>query len=141
MSNFNEDDPLADLLSDGSNDSFFEEPKVLAKKTSISKTPEKKPQPDLFNVGDKKEDWLGLNEQPKKKEEKTGVKSNLKSSKKISFENDDDDDIFTSMGLEKRTEKPVTETKKSLLDSILGKKDIPNKFVLLGLTFTLFYVM
>lgn len=68
MANFDMDDPLGDLLSDGDNDSFFEDPKP--KRGSFRKSPEKKSVSELFGIDlDKpaakkevtapKDDWLG----------------------------------------------------------------------------------
>lgn len=135
MANFDLDDPLGDLLSDGSNDSFFEEPKVTAKRSSLTKTPEKKSVSELFGIEksetttkaspDSKANWLGLDD-PKKPLEKTQKHSSPKKiEKKISFE---DDNILDNLGLDERNEmkKDVksdgnreASRKSSLVDSIL----------------------
>jgi Fas-binding factor 1 len=125
------DDPLADILSDGSNDSFFDEPKPAAKRGSLTKTPEKKSITDLFNISDKpaessqapkrSDDWLGLDSRDTKSPSRS-----QKLTKKISF--DDDDDILGNLGLTKKpqskTEAPTEESKvgkkMDLLESILG---------------------
>ncbi|XP_044269147.1 fas-binding factor 1 [Tribolium madens] len=126
------DDPLGDVLSDGSNDSFFDEPRPASKRASLTKTPEKKSITDLFNITDKTpennqvpkrpDDWLGLDSKDTKSPSRT-----QKLAKKISF--DDDDDILGNLGLTKRPQsKPEThlEEKKApskkldLLESILG---------------------
>lgn len=52
---FDLDDPLGDLLSEGSNDSFFEEAKPVAKRSSLSKTPENKIISNLFGLGEENE--------------------------------------------------------------------------------------
>ncbi|GJQ79018.1 hypothetical protein Trydic_g179 [Trypoxylus dichotomus] len=127
MANFDLDDPLGDLLSDGSNDSFFEEPKTtLAKRSSLTKTPEKKSVSDLFGIekseskpSDSKANWLGLGDEQKKAPEKSQIHSSPKKiEKKISFE---DDNILDDLGLETKTEtkKDVAPRKPSLVDSIL----------------------
>ncbi|XP_017780910.1 PREDICTED: uncharacterized protein PFB0145c [Nicrophorus vespilloides] len=108
MTNFDLDDPLGDLLSDGSNDSFFEEAKPAAKRSSLSKTPEKKNISDLFGLEEsksstKKDDWLGL------KKSESPVK---KASKKITFE--EDDDILNILD----SKKPETSKKSALIESL-----------------------
>lgn len=141
---FDADDPLADLLSEGSNDSFFDEPKPSAKRGSLPKTPEKKSMSDLFGLNDEKQttepakpsdDWLGIS---RKSPQTVQVAQPSRTAKKISFE--DDDDILTTMGLEKKIEpKTISESvtpakikldsakKSALLESILGspKKALP----------------
>lgn len=140
------EDPLADILSDGSNDSFFDVPKVTAKRGSITKTPEKKSMSDLFGLNDDKkqeqskttvsstgDDWLGLSttKSPKKNVQQQQPLQ-IKTTKKISFE--DDDDILNTLGLDKKNEpKPAEKStdvltpaklepakKSALLESILG---------------------
>jgi hypothetical protein len=131
------DDPLADILSDGSNDSFFDEPKPAAKRGSLTKTPEKKSITDLFNISDKpaessqapkrSDDWLGLDSRDTKSPSRS-----QKLTKKISF--DDDDDILGNLGLTKKpqskTEAPTEESKvgkkMDLLESILGPSKSEN---------------
>lgn len=143
------EDPLADILSDGSNDSFFDEPKPTAKRGSITKTPEKKSISDLFGLNEDKreeqqksaggsaDDWLGLT--ITKSPKKTIQQPLIKTAKKISFE--DDDDILNTLGLEKKSEpKPVEKTtevfaptklepakKSALLESILGTSKKPEE--------------
>lgn len=125
MASFAFDDPVGDLLSDGSNDSFFEDPKpkVLSKRPSITKTTEKKNFSEIFGLSEdtnkskditetpiqyqhppefsKKEnledDWLGLGD-TKKSEEPAEIKSNPK---KITFE--EDEEILSSLGLNKKS--------------------------------------
>ncbi|KAF2902590.1 hypothetical protein ILUMI_03597 [Ignelater luminosus] len=153
MTNFDNDDALGDLLSDGSNDSFFEEPKTLAKRASLTKPPDKKAISDLFGLNDEKpkekiqskeSDWLGLggagDEKPSVAEPPKSAISNpdrtslhsAKLTKKISFE--DDDDILSSLVLEKKSEtttdvsretdtlqRKIEPVKKSaLIESIFG---------------------
>ncbi|EFA00110.2 hypothetical protein TcasGA2_TC002926 [Tribolium castaneum] len=118
------------VLSDGSNDSFFDEPKPASKRASLSKTPEKKSITDLFNITDKTpesnqvpkrpDDWLGLDSRDTKSPSRS-----QRLAKKISF--DDDDDILGNLGLTKKPqskpEENKTPTKKmDLLESILGPK-------------------
>lgn len=125
------EDPLADVLSDGSNDSFFDEPKPASKRASLTKTPEKKSITDLFNISDKisesnqvpkrADDWLGLGAKETKSPSRT-----QKMTKKISF--DDDDDILDNLGLSKKIQNKTEEENKTptkkvdLLESILGPK-------------------
>lgn len=145
---FDADDPLADLLSEGSNDSFFDEPKASAKRGSLTKTPEKKSISDLFGLNDDKksaepakisDDWLGITRKspqtvqtPQQQQQQPGHQT--KSTKKISFE--DDDDMLTTLGLDKKNESKTSLNDKSsdilppakldsakksaLLESILG---------------------
>ncbi|KAK5642506.1 hypothetical protein RI129_008673 [Pyrocoelia pectoralis] len=126
MAQFAEQDLLADLHSDDSNDSFFEEPKVTSNKPSVAKPPDKKAISNLFGLSDdkpknKKADWLGLeadeSDQPKASKEK----------KKISF--DDEDDILNDLGIDKKPvvsepskdKTPISSAKKSsLMESIFG---------------------
>ncbi|XP_071050187.1 fas-binding factor 1 homolog [Onthophagus taurus] len=123
MADFDLDDPLGDLLSDGSNDSFFD-PKP---KKSSNPPPEKKTVKDLFNLDKnepkkselkKSDDWLGLSEPKKPLERVQNSPTRLKQTKKISFE-DDNDDVLSSLGLEKKKE----EKQINLMESILGKKE------------------
>ncbi|KAI4471527.1 fas-binding factor 1 [Holotrichia oblita] len=127
MANFDLDDPLGDLLSDGSNDSFFEEPKTaLAKRSSLTKTPEKKSVSELFGIekseiksSDSKTNWLGLGDESKKTMEKPQIHSSPKKiEKKISFE---DDNILDNLGLDTKPEskKDAGSRKQSLVESIL----------------------
>ncbi|RZC39276.1 fas-binding factor 1, partial [Asbolus verrucosus] len=129
-------DPMGDLLSDGSNDSFFDEPKPAAKRGSLTKTPEKKTITNLFNISDqsqertqvpkKSDDWLGLDTKDTLLNIKKSPLKTPKLAKKISFENDDD--ILGTLGISKRPQdKPETRleenkpTKKmDLLENILG---------------------
>lgn len=130
MANFDLDDPLGDLLSEGSNDSFFEEPKTLAKRSSLTKTPEEKTVSDLFglkksDVGTSKgkdDDWLGLGDDLPTPTTKEAVQRTAnKPVKKISFDDDDENDIFSSLGIDKKSSANKTEGKKSsLMDSIFG---------------------
>ena len=125
------DDPLADL-SDGSNDSFFDEPKRSGKRASLTKTPEKKKSvTDIFNLPEKStesaqppkrsDDWLGLDTKETKSPSRT-----QKLTKKISFE--DDDDLLGNLGFSKRpasrtevsTEENKPAKKMDLFESILG---------------------
>lgn len=91
-----------DLLSDDSNDSFFEDPKLLAKRSSITKTTtEKKSVADIFGFTDEKADtkksadsdgdWLGLGDAGKKIKEPV---------KKVGFE--EDAEILSSLGMGKK---------------------------------------
>lgn len=126
MANFDLDDPLGDLLSDGSNDSFFEEPKpTAAKRSSLTKTPEKKSVSELFGIEkseikapDSKTNWLGLDDESKKPIEKPQIQSSPKKiEKKISFE---DDNILDNLGLDAKMEsKKDGSRKQSLVESIL----------------------
>lgn len=128
---FDVDDPLADLLSEGSNDSFFDEPKPAAKRGSLTKTPEKKSISDLFGLNDDKkieqktttsgsgEDWLGINrkspqtvQQSQNFQQPQTVQQPQRTVKKISFE--DDDDLLNTLGLDKKSDsKPPTVEKAS----------------------------
>lgn len=95
---------IDDLLSDDSNDSFFEDPKLLAKRGSLTKTAEKKSVADIFGFSEGKKpeaDWLGLDGAKKPKEE----------AKKVSFEGEDAE-ILSSLGIAKKGEtKPETKKK------------------------------
>lgn len=120
-----------DLLSDDSNDSFFEEPKVLAKRSSIPKTNEKKNVADIFGFTEEKEqtdDWLGFGDkkskEPSKKvgfEEKTDLLSSLDTGKqeKKQQSKKEDEEILSTLGFSSK--KPIGESKKtSLFSDILG---------------------
>lgn len=124
--NFGGEDPLADL-SDGSNDSFFDDPKPKPRKSNLSKptTPEKNNTiNDLFNINDpvsslptetkqkREDDWLGLGQNVKK----SPLKSAPKIVKRISFE--DDDDLLGNLGLDKHP-KTTKKEESNLLDDIL----------------------
>lgn len=96
-----------DLLSDESNDSFFEDPKLLAKRGSLTRTPEKKNVADIFGFSEEKQqpkksedDWLGLGEATKKPKEQA---------KKVGFE--DDEEILSSLGFSKKREVKKVEMK------------------------------
>ncbi|XP_065160889.1 myosin-1 [Atheta coriaria] len=133
MSKFDLDDPLGDLLSNGSDDSFFDNPKPKTKRPSTAKSPEKKSVSDLFGLEDApapidrasraKDDWLGLETQKTSSTTipSSPVKAKAKPAKKISFE--DDDDILNTLGLEKKAEPKKNDAKKSsLMESILGQQ-------------------
>ncbi|KAK4876733.1 hypothetical protein RN001_009239 [Aquatica leii] len=117
-----ERDPLGDVYSDDSNDSFFDEPKATTAKPNLSKPPDKKAITNLFGLGDekpkpgKKSDWLGL-------DAKDDDAKSEKPVKKISF--DDDDDILNDLGIEKKPEPEISKdktakSKTSLMESIFG---------------------
>lgn len=126
-----------DLLSDDSNDSFFEDPKLISKRNSFTKTTEKRDIGNIFGVSEEKpetkktgDDWLGLND---------GDKNSKEPLKKVGFEDDvfevrktivdsgketykqskaeikkssleEDEDILSSLGFSK---KPIPETQKN----------------------------
>lgn len=123
-------DPLADLSDN--DDSFFEDPKVLRKRASLTKTPEKKSITDLFNIDDDKtpetssakktDDWLGLGSEDAVSASKKSPAITPKLSKKISFD-DDNDDILGGLGLSRKTHEQIEDQSKKkvdLLESILG---------------------
>lgn len=134
-----------DLLSEDSNDSFFEDPKILAKRGSLTKTPpaDKKSVANIFGFTDEKDqqpkkvedDWLGLGDIGKKPTKKVSEDEKILSSleikktegkaQKSNFE--EDEDILSSLGFGKKinveTEKAstISTTKKAgLFDDILG---------------------
>lgn len=111
-------------MSDESTDSFFEEPKHKDKR-SIPTTPIKKPPiestDDALPQDIKKKDWLGLGDDEENLEEPTKtIKEKtqiLKANKKISFE---DDDLLSTLGIDKKSAKAEPAKKNSLMESILG---------------------
>lgn len=146
---FGDYDVLDDILSDGSNDSFFDEPKPTSKTTTTNrpKTDETQKEPkqddwlgtqsstkNIASSSKGKIDWLGLD---KKDTIETDTKESLtrskKTTKKISFE---DDDILGTLGFSDKTEKPkrgespllqeTRDKKTDMLESIL-KSNIKEK--------------
>ncbi|KAL3275778.1 hypothetical protein HHI36_020523 [Cryptolaemus montrouzieri] len=143
--NFEDDDLLADILSDGSNDSFFDDPRLTTKK-SLNKNSEKSEvkkestSEDWLGLGTSSrdvagtksdiktsDDWLGIGktDPPKESEITKSPAKTRKPVKKISFE---DDDILGTLGITKKsaeenpkeTTVPSTREKKSdFLESIL----------------------
>ncbi|KAK9887647.1 hypothetical protein WA026_023726 [Henosepilachna vigintioctopunctata] len=132
--NFGDDDLLADILSDGSDDSFFDDPKVTRRKSTIknpdkSKEIEAKPYDHLSSVtsnidsgGTKtnlKTDWLGLGN-IKNSEVTSSPSKSKKPIKKISF---DDEDILGTLGLNKRLPNiKVDETQEEGISGTKAKK-------------------
>lgn len=139
MVDFNLDDPLGDLLSDGSNDSFFEtkptktstKPATTTKSTtkmedlfgikdeakSISRPTEVQPSPTASTIQlTKKSDPLPA--VISKSEPKRVVVTPKKSSQReISF--DDDDDPLFDLGFDPKNPKSATK-KSNILDDLLG---------------------
>lgn len=93
-----------DLLSDESNDSFFEDPKLLAKRGSLTKTVEKKSVSDIFGISEDKDppakkaedDWLGIGGTDAARKPKDQAK-------KVGFE--EDEEILSSLGMAKKGER------------------------------------
>lgn len=134
------DDNLDDLLSEG--DSFFDDPKVLAKKTTPKKTTKAS---DLFGfdtetktVSKNEDDWLGLGkkdavvkpvESARIKTDKSDVDSLLTglgdTTTKTVKKGEEKDDISNILGLPASESKPPTSKKTSILTDLLGetKKD------------------
>lgn len=140
MVDFNLDDPLGDLLSDGSNDSFFE--------TKPTKT-SSKPATTGFKSTSKMEDLFGIKEEtksvakpverqqspststvqltkksdplpvviPKSESKRVVVTPKKSSQREISF--DDDDDPLFDLGFDPKNPKSTTK-KTSILDDLLG---------------------
>ncbi|XP_018321776.1 trichohyalin isoform X2 [Agrilus planipennis] len=137
MSDF-DDDLLDDLLSEGSSDSFFDDPKTKSKKDISKKNEtEKSTVTKIFGLESKeaKKDLEWLNDTPAEKGTKKLDEAPLrrKPAKKVSFE----DDILDALGLENATAPAPAEEivkdatasfqkdpvkKKALLDDILGLK-------------------
>lgn len=140
MVDFNLDDPLGDLLSDGSNDSFFEtKPATTALSkpaTTGSKSATK--MEDLFGIKDEAKSFSKPTEvQPSptsstiqftkktdplpagtpKSEPKRLVTPKTSSKKEISF--DDDDDPLFDLGFDPKNVKSATK-KSNILDDLLG---------------------
>lgn len=139
------DDGLEDLLSEG--DSFFDDPKVLAKKTTPKKTTKAS---DLFGfdteaktTSKKEDDWLGLRKKgPEGKpvfkpveRESMRIKTDGSDASNIFMElgdtttktakKEDKNDISNILGLSSSESKPATSKRSSILDDLLGetKKD------------------
>ncbi|XP_044745216.1 fas-binding factor 1 [Coccinella septempunctata] len=116
---FGDNDLLGDILSDDSNDSFFDEPKPTTKtsatnrprQTESKKESNKDDLPGLetstkSNVTDSKAkiDWLGLDKKDSlETDKKDPFPRTRKTTKKISFE---DDDILGTLGFGDKSEKP-----------------------------------
>lgn len=142
MVDFNLDDPLGDLLSDGSNDSFFEsKPTKAASQPSASVLKSSSKMEDLFGIKEETKSFsrptevqpspLSSNEQftkkpdplkisavtPKSEPKRSAVTPKKTPQKEISF--DDDDDPLFDLGFDPKN--PKSGTKKSnILDDLLG---------------------
>lgn len=141
MVDFNLDDPLGDLLSDGSNDSFFEskptkttpQPATTGLKPSsvkmedlfgikeetktFSRPTEAQPSPLTSNEPFKKADPVKISAIAPKSETKRAVTPKKSSQKEISF--DDDDDPLFDLGFDPKNPKSATK-KSNILDDLLG---------------------
>lgn len=154
MAEFNFNDSVDDLLSDDSDDSFFDDPKLPPKHTNLKeKTSEKKSVTDVFGLSENNEtsktvknvieniainenqksetDWLGLTDSTQGPT--TPATLNFKkTTKNVSFE--DDDDILLTLGLNKKNEPkskadmPLTDQKSNtgFESSITHKSDLFN---------------
>lgn len=141
MVDFNLDDPLGDLLSDGSNDSFFETKptKTLAKPAttgvkstskmedlfgikdepkSVPKPTEVQPSPSSSTVQlTKKPEPVPAAVIPKTESKRVAVTPKKSTQREISF--DDDDDPLFDLGFDPKN--PKSSAKKSnILDDLLG---------------------
>lgn len=146
MVDFNLDDPLGDLLSDGSNDSFFEtKPKTTSSKPATAGSKSSTKMEDLFGIKDetkpvpraaevapsslaptvqstKKPDPLPIT--TTKPETKRSTPKNT-TRKEINF--DDDDDPLFDLGFDPKNVKS-TSKKSNILDDLLGiSEKIPVK--------------
>lgn len=149
MAEFNFDDSVDDLLSDDSDDSFFDDPKLPPKKTAFKqKTPEKKSVADVFGLSENKgsnelvknvaestpinenqkseSDWLGLTDTTKPPAIQAA--RDFKKTKNVSFE--DDDDILGTLGLNIKSEPKgnteVAADRKSNTGIKINKNDLFN---------------
>lgn len=131
---FNVDDPLGDLLSDGSDDSFFAtKPKTTTAQKEVIKTPAttKSKMENLFGIKEPTPSSgpssIGIIKKPETPTQPRNVVSNEEKpkpaarhipKKEISFEADDDD-IFADLGFDPK--KPKAGIKKSnILDDLMG---------------------
>lgn len=143
MVDFNLDDPLGDLLSDGSNDSFFEtKPTKPSTKPSSSGLKSTSKMEDLFGIKDETKSaprpidiapspsasTLQLNKKsdpqaatsaviPKAEPKRAAVTPKKTTQKEISF--DDDDDPLFDLGFDPKNVKS-TAKKSNILDDLLG---------------------
>ncbi|CAH0546499.1 unnamed protein product [Brassicogethes aeneus] len=115
-------------LSDESDDSFFDDPKVLQKRTSVSRTPEKKVS-DLFNLGEDTLKKTDVIDDIFPSLDSTLKTTGMQNKKHINF--DDDDDILGTMGLDKKKSgKTVKSVKKTdILEGILSTKPEEKKIL------------
>lgn len=148
MAEFSFNDSVEDLLSDDSDDSFFDDPKLPSKQTNFKgKTSEKKNVADVFGLSENTEvskpiknvaesieinenqksdgDWLGLIDSAKTPTSQP-TQEFKKITKNVSFE---DDDILATLGLNKKSEvkskadvnlEGSTTNKGDLFSDILG---------------------
>ncbi|KAG4070377.1 hypothetical protein HA402_006519 [Bradysia odoriphaga] len=141
MVDFNLDDPLGDLLSDGSNDSFFEtKPKTAPSKPATTGSKSTSKMEDLFGIKDETRSVpkpvevvpssLASSVQLTKKPEplpsttsRSDVKrvsaTTKKSTQKETINFDDDDDPLFDLGFDPKNVKSASK-KSNILDDLLG---------------------
>ncbi len=137
MVDFNLDDPLGDLLSDGSNDSFFETKPTTSSKPAATSLKSNTKMEDLFGIKDEARSvpkptevtpsasavQLTKKADPvpatitKSEPKRVAVTPKKSSQREISF--DDDDDPLFDLGFDPKNVKSATK-KSNILDDLLG---------------------